>query len=63
MLYDKDLSVCRNEACAFRHLPQTGFNRPVSELSRTTGSYPGSVRTRVSNRKPQSQSRVPDCHV
>ena len=46
MLYDKNLSVNRNEACAFCHTPDTGFTGPVSELNRTTGSYPGSVRTR-----------------
>ena len=46
MLYDKQLSVNRNEACAFCHMPETGFTGPVSELNRTTGSYPGSVRTR-----------------
>jgi cytochrome c peroxidase len=40
MLYDKQLSVNRNEACAFCHMPETGFTGPVSELNRTTGSYP-----------------------
>ena len=50
MLYDNRLSVNRNEACAFCHMPETGFTGPVSELNRTTGSYPGSVRTRFSNR-------------
>src|SRR6266436_6601495 len=54
MLYDKNLSVYRNEACAFCHMPETGFTGPVSELNRTTGAYPGSVRTRFSDRKPQS---------
>jgi cytochrome c peroxidase len=54
MLYDKQLSVNRNQACAFCHMPETGFTGPVSELNRTSGSYPGSVRTRFSNRKPQS---------
>src|SRR5437588_11246875 len=56
MLYDKQLSVNRNEACTFCHMPATGFTGPVSELNRTTGSYPGSVRTRFSNRKPQSHA-------
>jgi cytochrome c peroxidase len=56
MLYDNQLSVNRNEACAFCHMPATGFSGPVSELNRTTGSYPGSVRTRFSNRKPQSHA-------
>src|ERR1700693_5540510 len=59
MLYDKQLSVNRNEACAFCHMPETGFTGPVSELNRTTGSYPGSVRTRSSTRKPQSHAYAP----
>jgi cytochrome c peroxidase len=59
MLYDKQLSVNRNEACAFCHTSETGFTGPVSELNRTTGSYPGSVRTRFSNRKPQSHAYAP----
>jgi cytochrome c peroxidase len=59
MLYDKNLSVYRNEACAFCHTPETGFTGPVSELNRTTGAYPGSVRTRFSNRKPQTHAYAP----
>ena len=59
MLYDKQLSVNRNEACAFCHMPETGFTGPISEVNRTTGSYPGSVRTRFSNRKPQSHAYAP----
>jgi len=56
MLYDKQLSVNRNEACAFCHMPETGFTGPVSALNETTGAYPGSVRTRFSNRTPQTHS-------
>jgi len=59
MLYDRDLSVNRNEACAFCHMPETGFTGPVSELNRTTGAYPGSVRTRFSDRKPQTHAYAP----
>jgi cytochrome c peroxidase len=59
MLYDKQLSVNRNEACTFCHMPEAGFTGLVSELNRTTGSYPGSVRTRFSNRKPQSHAYAP----
>jgi cytochrome c peroxidase len=59
MLYDKQLSVNRNEACAFCHMPETGFTGPVSELNRTTAAYPGSVRTRFSDRKPQSHAYAP----
>jgi cytochrome c peroxidase len=53
LLFDKELSVNRNEACAFCHMPETGFGAPVSTLNMTTVSYPGSVRTRFSNRMPQ----------
>jgi cytochrome c peroxidase len=56
LLYDKTLSVKRNEACAFCHMPETGFTGPVSALNQTNGSYPGSVRFRYGNRKPQSYS-------
>jgi cytochrome c peroxidase len=59
MLYDKNLSVHRNEACAFCHMPDSGFTGPVSELNRTTGSYPGSVRTRFSERTPQTHAYAP----
>ena len=59
LLYDKDLSVNRNEACAFCHMPEAGFAGPVSEINRTTGSYPGSVRTRFSERIPQTHSYAP----
>jgi cytochrome c peroxidase len=59
ILYDKQLSVYRNEACTFCHMPETGFTGPVSELNRTTAAYPGSVRTRFSDRKPQSHAYAP----
>ena len=62
LLYDKRLSVRRNTACVFCHMPETGFTGPISELNRTTVSYPGSIRnasadpavSRYSGRKPMS---------
>src|ERR1700720_1322698 len=54
MLFDKHLSVNQNEACSFCHTPETGFTGPIQSLNLSTASYPGSVRTRFSNRKPQS---------
>ena len=59
ILYDQQLSVYRNQSCTFCHMPETGFTGPVSELNRTTAAYPGSVRTRFSNRKPQSHAYAP----
>src|SRR4029077_11849723 len=51
LLFDKHLSVNQNEACSFCHTPETGFTGPIQSLNETTASYPGSVRTRFSNRK------------
>jgi cytochrome c peroxidase len=59
LLYDKQLSVNRNEACAFCHMPETGFSGPVSALNATTVAYPGSVRTRFSQRQPQTHAYAP----
>jgi cytochrome c peroxidase len=54
LLFDRHLSVNQNEACNFCHTPETGFTGPIQSLNLTTVSYPGSVRTRFSQRKPQS---------
>ncbi|MGO8793833.1 MAG: cytochrome-c peroxidase [Candidatus Sulfotelmatobacter sp.] len=59
LLFDKHLSVDQNEACSFCHTPETGFTGPIESLNLTTVSYPGSVRTRFSNRKPQSYMYAP----
>jgi cytochrome c peroxidase len=59
LVYDKQLSVGRNEACAFCHMPDVGFTGPISELNATTVAYPGSVRTRFSQRKPQTHAYAP----
>ncbi len=54
LLFDKNLSVNKNEACSFCHMPDTDFTGPISLLNKTTVSYPGSVRYRFGHRKPQS---------
>jgi cytochrome c peroxidase len=54
LLFDKNLSVNRNEACSFCHMPSTDFTGPISSLNLTTVAYPGSVRHRFGHRKPQS---------
>jgi cytochrome c peroxidase len=56
IFYDQELSVRRNEACAFCHMPETGFTGPVSALNQTTVSYPGSIRTRFGDRNPQTHT-------
>ena len=59
LLFDKNLSVNKNEACSFCHMPDTDFTGPISILNKTTVSYPGSVRYRYGHRKPQSYTYAP----
>lgn len=56
LFYDASLSVRRNEACAFCHMPETGFSGPISMFNATTVSYPGSVRTRFGRRNPPTHT-------
>src|SRR5258708_9675740 len=54
LFFDKALWVNRNEACAFCHMPQTGFQGAIESLNQGAVAQPGSVRTRFSLRKPPS---------
>jgi cytochrome c peroxidase len=56
LFYDRQLSVNRNESCAFCHLPEAGFSGSISALNQTTVAYPGSVRSRFNGRKPQAHT-------
>ena len=58
-IYDKNLSVNRNQACAFCHMPYTGFSGPISSLNATVVAYPGSVHYRFGRRKPQGYTYSP----
>lgn len=53
-LFDASLSVNKQEACSFCHMPEVGYTGRSSVLNMTTVAYPGSVRTRFSDRKPMS---------
>jgi cytochrome c peroxidase len=54
LFFDKNLSVNRNTACGFCHVPETGFQGGIELINRTSVNQPGSVRTRFSLRKPPS---------
>jgi len=58
-IYDKNLSVNRNEACAACHMPYTAFSGPISSVNETTVAYPGSSRFRFGKRKPQGYTYSP----
>jgi cytochrome c peroxidase len=53
-LFDRSLSVHKNEACSTCHMPTVGYTGASQILNKTTVSYPGSVMGRFSGRKPQS---------
>jgi len=59
MLYDKTISVNKNQACTACHMPYVGFGGPISSVNATLGSYPGSVHFRFGKRKPQSYTYSP----
>ena len=54
LAFDRNLSVNRNQACMSCHTPSAGFAGGVSALNTTTATFPGSVRIRTVNRKPES---------
>jgi cytochrome c peroxidase len=57
--FDKNLSVNKNTACTFCHMPYTGFSGPISSLNASTVAYPGSYRFRFGKRKPQGYTYSP----
>jgi cytochrome c peroxidase len=58
-LFDRNISVNRNVACTFCHMPYTGFSGPISSLNATVVAYPGSVHYRFGKRKPQGYTYSP----
>src|SRR5262249_40427211 len=67
ILFEKQLSVTRNQSCTFCHMPDVDFTGPISILNMTTVAYPGSGRntsaapaqSRYGHRKPQSYTYAP----
>jgi cytochrome c peroxidase len=54
LFYDKNLSVARNQACAFCHMPQTGYQGAIESINLAGVSQPGSIHSRFGPRKPLS---------
>jgi cytochrome c peroxidase len=59
MLYDKNMSPNRNEACASCHMPYTGFGGPIPSVNLTIVAYPGTAHFRVGKRIPQRHPYSP----
>src|SRR5216683_4736309 len=58
-LFDETLSVNKNMACSFCHMPYTGFSGPIPSVNLGPVAYPGSVHYRFGKRKPQEYSYSP----
>ena len=59
MLFDKNMSPNRNEACASCHMPYTGFGGPIPSVNLTIVAYPGTAHFRVGKRIPQRHPYAP----
>jgi cytochrome c peroxidase len=54
LIFDRNLSARRNEACALCHTPAAGFADGISAFTPAGGVFPGSVTTRAGLRTPPS---------
>ncbi len=54
LVFDRNLSANRNEACALCHTPSAGFGDGISAFTPAGGVFPGSVTTRAGFRTPPS---------
>jgi cytochrome c peroxidase len=59
MLFDKNISPQRNQACASCHMPYAGFSGPIPSVNLTMIAYPGSLRFRAGKRTAQRHPYAP----
>jgi cytochrome c peroxidase len=59
MLFDQNMSVQKNQACGFCHMPYAGFSGPIPSVNLTVVAYPGSIHYRERVRLPQRHTYAP----
>jgi cytochrome c peroxidase len=59
MNFDENMSPFRNRACAFCHMPYTGFSGPIPSVNLTMVAYPGSMQYRAGKRTAQRYTYSP----
>ena len=59
MLFDKNMSPGRNQACTSCHMPYTGWSGPIPSVNLTIIAYPGTVHYRAGKRTPQRHTYAP----
>jgi cytochrome c peroxidase len=58
-LFDANLSVDKNVACSFCHMPYAGFSGPIPSVNLTMIAYPGSFHFRAGKRTAQRYTYSP----
>ncbi|MDB6046386.1 MAG: hypothetical protein JWM63_4937 [Gammaproteobacteria bacterium] len=59
MLFDKNMSPNRNEACASCHMPYVAFSGPIPSVNLTMIAYPGTAHFRAGKRTAQRHTYSP----
>jgi cytochrome c peroxidase len=59
MNYDSNMSVFKDRACAFCHMPYAGFSGPIPSVNLTMIAYPGSFGQRAGKRTAQRYTYSP----
>src|SRR6201987_5963469 len=59
MLFDKNMSPGRNQACTSCHMPYAGWSGPIPSVNLTMVAYPGTVHFRAGKRTPQRHTYSP----
>jgi cytochrome c peroxidase len=59
MLYDRNMSPRKNQACASCHMPYAGFSGPIPSVNLTMIAFPGTVHFRAGKRTAQRRPYSP----
>src|ERR1700747_1996204 len=59
LLFDKNMSAGRNQACTSCHMPYAGWSGPIPSVNLTMNAYPGTVHYRAGKRTPQRDTYAP----
>src|SRR5260370_27297898 len=59
MLFDKNISPGRNQACTSCHMPYAAWSVPIPSVNLTIIAYPGTVHFRAGSRTPQRHTYAP----
>jgi len=59
MLYDRNISPGKNQACASCHMPYAAFSGPIPSVNLTMVAFPGTVHLRAGKRTPQRHPYAP----